>query len=85
MSILEVIKQRCPYCAAAIELVVDTSMSGQHYIEDCQVCCRPICIEVLACGGAGEVAADAWAGEVDADVSCQLRLYREDDVLEGRR
>lgn len=32
----------CPYCGESIELLVDGSVSEQHYIEDCQVCCRPI-------------------------------------------
>ena len=32
----------CPYCGEVIELLVDTSIPAQEYIEDCQVCCRPI-------------------------------------------
>lgn len=36
----------CPYCGEAIELLVDTSVDEQSYIEDCQVCCRPIEISV---------------------------------------
>lgn len=32
----------CPYCGESIEVLVDCSESEQHYIEDCQVCCRPI-------------------------------------------
>lgn len=32
----------CPYCGENIELVVDCSISEQEYIEDCEVCCRPI-------------------------------------------
>ena len=31
----------CPYCGEPIGLVLDTSAGDQHYIEDCQVCCRP--------------------------------------------
>jgi len=32
----------CPYCGETIEIAVDTSGGSQTYIEDCQVCCRPI-------------------------------------------
>ncbi|MGH8226136.1 MAG: CPXCG motif-containing cysteine-rich protein [Gammaproteobacteria bacterium] len=32
----------CPYCGEPIEIVVDCSVENQNYIEDCQVCCRPI-------------------------------------------
>ncbi len=36
----------CPYCAEVIEVLVDNSVPQQNYIEDCQVCCRPIIFEV---------------------------------------
>jgi len=39
-------KSYCPYCGEPIELVLDTSVSQQRYIEDCQVCCRPITISL---------------------------------------
>ncbi len=32
----------CPYCGEPIELLIDPSAGEQSYIEDCQVCCRPI-------------------------------------------
>jgi transcription elongation factor Elf1 len=32
----------CPYCGENFELVVDCSIPEQEYIEDCEVCCRPI-------------------------------------------
>ena len=32
----------CPYCGETIELVIDCSIAEQDYIEDCEVCCRPI-------------------------------------------
>lgn len=37
----------CPYCGEAIELLVDDSAGDQRYIEDCQVCCRPITVVVV--------------------------------------
>ncbi|SVA60674.1 uncharacterized protein METZ01_LOCUS113528 [marine metagenome] len=32
----------CPYCAQRISMLVDLSVSTQNYIEDCEICCRPI-------------------------------------------
>lgn len=37
---------QCPYCGERIEIVVDASAGDQDYIEDCQVCCRPISVQV---------------------------------------
>jgi len=36
----------CPYCGETVELVIDCSVTEQDYIEDCEVCCRPINIHV---------------------------------------
>jgi hypothetical protein len=33
----------CPYCLQHISMLLDLSLDGEHsYIEDCEVCCRPI-------------------------------------------
>ena len=32
----------CPYCGERFETTLDCSAGDQDYIEDCQVCCRPI-------------------------------------------
>ena len=32
----------CPYCGAGFSTLVDYSAGSQRYIEDCQLCCRPI-------------------------------------------
>ena len=40
----------CPYCGERIEVLLDASVPHQVYIEDCQVCCRPIIFEVTADG-----------------------------------
>ena len=32
----------CPYCGENINVFIDCSIPDQSYIEDCQVCCRPI-------------------------------------------
>ena len=37
---------RCPYCGETIEVLIDCSIEQQQYIEDCQVCCRPIAVGV---------------------------------------
>jgi len=33
---------QCPYCGETIGILLDCSIEQQRYIEDCQVCCRPI-------------------------------------------
>ena len=43
----------CPYCGEVITVLIDPEDSGQQYVEDCQVCCRPISILVLSDGGGG--------------------------------
>jgi len=40
-------KARCPYCGEVIELLVDLSDLGSEYVEDCQVCCRPMVVILL--------------------------------------
>jgi hypothetical protein len=32
----------CPYCGECFETPVDTSCGSASYVEDCQICCRPI-------------------------------------------
>lgn len=32
----------CPYCAESIDVLIDSTDVNQQYIEDCQVCCKPI-------------------------------------------
>jgi len=32
----------CPYCWEEISMVLDTSVTTQTYVEDCEVCCNPI-------------------------------------------
>lgn len=34
----------CPYCWQQISMLLDFSSGGQHYVEDCEVCCNPISI-----------------------------------------
>ena len=44
----------CPYCGEPNNVLLDPSEAGQSYIEDCQVCCRPI-VFVMDSGGGVEV------------------------------
>ena len=46
MSQQEEVEIGCPYCGERITLLVDGSAGAQEYIEDCQVCCRPINLSV---------------------------------------
>jgi transcription elongation factor Elf1 len=32
----------CPYCGEEISMVLDAAVRRQTYVEDCEVCCRPI-------------------------------------------
>jgi hypothetical protein len=58
----------CPYCGETIELLVDALPDelggGQRYIEDCQVCCRPITVSV----------------STDADGELRVDVAAEDDT-----
>jgi hypothetical protein len=36
----------CPYCGAVFTTVVDTSSGTFSTIEDCEICCRPIALNV---------------------------------------
>ena len=56
-------KSSCPYCGEPIELILDTSVAQQSYIEDCQVCCRPILITV----------------NVDSDGNIDLQVRNENE------
>lgn len=49
---------QCPYCGEDLDILVDTSIDEQDYIEDCQVCCRPI--EIYASADNGEII-ELWA------------------------
>jgi transposase-like protein len=48
----ELTEQRihCPYCGEAMVILLDTSAGDQSYVEDCQVCCRPMQVS-FGCDG----------------------------------
>ncbi len=41
----------CPHCWQTISVMLDPSVAGQEYIQDCEVCCNPIAIAYELCGG----------------------------------
>ncbi len=36
----------CPYCGESFETLLDLSAGSASYIEDCQICCRPMQFEL---------------------------------------
>jgi hypothetical protein len=50
---------QCPYCGEPFDTAVDLSAGSTSYIEDCQVCCRPIEMGI-------EIGANGELGSVDA-------------------
>ena len=38
----EFVAVRCPYCGERLETRVDLTADEPDYVEDCEVCCRPI-------------------------------------------
>ncbi len=63
MSITDSAEIQCPYCWERIFIEIDPSVPMQEYIEDCQVCCRPMEIRV----------------NLDADGRADVSANREDD------
>jgi len=33
---------QCPHCGEQISVILDLAAPEQAYVEDCEVCCRPI-------------------------------------------
>jgi hypothetical protein len=42
----EFVTVNCPYCGEAFETQADPSAGSCTYVEDCQVCCQPIEMEL---------------------------------------
>ncbi len=38
---------QCPYCWEEISMLLDPSENTQNYIEDCEVCCNPIAVDLV--------------------------------------
>jgi hypothetical protein len=52
----------CPYCGESISILVDDTLPEQRYVEDCQVCCRPIELDIAVAPN-GDVTVDARSGD----------------------
>ena len=39
-------KIHCPYCGEELEIAIEASAGAQEYVEDCQVCCKPMQIRI---------------------------------------
>ena len=50
----EPIEVDCPFCGEHFTTFVDISSGSQQYIEDCQVCCRPIEMRITINSKTGE-------------------------------
>ena len=37
----------CPSCGQLIDISVDPSVRRQDYVEDCEVCCKPIRLRIV--------------------------------------
>lgn len=55
----------CPYCGESIDVLIDPSDAVQQYIEDCQVCCRPI----------NFVISESIEGDLSVNVFSEDELY----------
>ena len=42
----EFVAVRCPYCGERLQTRVDLTAEEPGYVEDCEVCCRPIEFEI---------------------------------------
>ena len=54
----------CPYCGEYIDIAIDAATGGQTYVEDCQVCCRPMVVMV----------------DIDEDGEPTVSVTREDEA-----
>lgn len=58
---IEEVQVTCPACWETVTLVVDLSAGSTSYTEDCEVCCRPMVVQVQV------DASDNWAVDVYAE------------------
>ena len=65
MSTLTEERVSCPYCGESLQVLIEVEGAEQQYIEDCQVCCRPI----------------TFAVSTGMDGNLQVSVYDENDVF----
>lgn len=45
---LDEVEIECPYCGAAFTALIEPGDAGADYIQDCEICCRPLRFHVRA-------------------------------------
>ena len=63
MALLHSQSIQCPYCCQVIDIIIDSTITQQEYVEDCHVCCRPIILRIHA----------------DRDQNVSIDAYRENE------
>lgn len=53
MHAIETVRILCPYCGESIDILVDCTIDSQEYVEDCEVCCSPIKLNIQTGGHQG--------------------------------
>ena len=51
MDLEQTVELGCPYCGEVFTTFIDTSQGSFSTIEDCQICCRPMQIDVRCPAG----------------------------------
>jgi hypothetical protein len=52
----------CPYCGEALDVLIDSTDLDEQYIEDCQVCCKPINF-IVSEGNDGEITVSVYTDD----------------------
>ena len=55
MEAVQWVDIECPYCAETFDTRVDPSMDYSNYVENCQVCCKPMMLNVESVDGQVDV------------------------------
>ena len=59
MSIVDdVFLVSCPYCGESLELYVEPDVGGT-FVQDCEVCCQPMLVQVIDDGDGREVVVES--------------------------
>jgi hypothetical protein len=48
----------CPYCGESLELYVEPDVGGT-FVQDCEVCCQPMLVQVIDDGDGREVVVES--------------------------
>ncbi|MBD3422195.1 MAG: CPXCG motif-containing cysteine-rich protein [Chitinivibrionales bacterium] len=56
---METVRVQCPCCWQSSDIVIDDTVENQEYYEDCEICCRPMHIQVARIDDKIEVVANS--------------------------